>query len=207
MALTNPALVLAAVFVAHLIAVLSPGPNVLLVSAIALGGHRRAGVAAALGIATAAAVWSSSALLGLAALAAQAPIVPRIVRWIGAAYLLHLARRSWRSAEQAARAGDPSWRPSAGAAFRAGLLTNLGNPKALVLYLGVIGALVPAHAPVWLEAAVVVLVTLNSAFWNCVLAIALSTGPARSLYRRAGAALDRAAALMLAAIAVLLVVG
>lgn len=57
--------VLLSVFVAQLLLMISPGPNVLLVSQVSASQSRRAGLQVALGIATAGFIWPCLALFGL----------------------------------------------------------------------------------------------------------------------------------------------
>ena len=56
---------LATVFFAHMLVMISPGPNVLLVSQVAAGRSRAAGLRVALGVATGGFIWACLALFGL----------------------------------------------------------------------------------------------------------------------------------------------
>ena len=87
-------------------------------------------------------IYISAAIGGLAALAAAFGEVFMIVRWLGAAYLLYLAVRLWRSRPDHAEA--PGRRPGGSAfqVFLAGLSITLGNPKVMVFYLALLPALI-----------------------------------------------------------------
>ena len=54
---------LAGLFLVHVLALASPGPNVLVVTQTSMSRERRSGVFVALGLATGAAIWSTAALV------------------------------------------------------------------------------------------------------------------------------------------------
>jgi len=93
------------IWLLHVAALLTPGANVLLVSQLAASGHRRSASYAALGVAIGAAIWSSSAVLGVSALFAAFPAARLFLQVAGATYLLYVASRLWRS--RGSTAGDP----------------------------------------------------------------------------------------------------
>src|SRR5436190_3725223 len=114
------------IWLLHVAALLTPGANVLLVSHLAASGSRRSAYYAALGVAIGAAIWSSAAVLGVSAVFAAFPAARLSLQVAGAVYLLYVASRLWRSRAPAA---SPSSSLQATRAVRAGLLTNLSNPK------------------------------------------------------------------------------
>lgn len=119
------------------LAAMSPGPDFVLVIRHAAVSGRRAGMAAALGIATGVFGWAVIAAFGVAALLAASAVAFSIVKLVGAAYLAYLGVRSIVAAargkgtaavERGSRAVSP-W-----VAFRQGVLTNLLNPKAAMFF-------------------------------------------------------------------------
>ena len=116
----------------------TPGVDLLLTVTRTLQGGARAGAAAALGILCGCVVHALAAAFGLAALLAVSAAAFTLIKWLGAAYLAWLAIGMWRSAwrAKAARAAPaPPAQRSAGADFRAGLLTNVLNPKVALFFL------------------------------------------------------------------------
>src|SRR5262249_11431243 len=74
------------------------------------------------------------AALGLSALVMQSEAAFQIIKFAGAAYLLYLAWKAWRSGN--IDVGQPSRPPaSLGRIFAEGLLTNLLNPKVALFIL------------------------------------------------------------------------
>ncbi len=128
--------------VALSIAVASPGPGVAAIVARALGSGFRRTLPMIGGLILGDVIYISAAIGGLAALATTFGEVFIVVRWLGAAYLVYLAIRLWRSrpAEAEATAGRPPG--SAAQVFLAGLSITLGNPKVIVFYLALLPALI-----------------------------------------------------------------
>jgi len=135
------AVFMAAVFVLNA----TPGVDMLLTISRTLQGGARAGAAALLGITAGCAVHVLAAALGLAALLAASPQAFVALKWVGAAYLLWLAvgmaRRAWRPAVAVPL-------PASGADhFRAGLLTNLLNPKVALFFLAFVPQFIAPTTP------------------------------------------------------------
>jgi threonine/homoserine/homoserine lactone efflux protein len=155
------------------IAVVSPGPNFLLVSQLALSGRARLGMRAAAGIAAGSTLWAMLAMGGIATLLAHFAWIHTAIRLAGAAYLFWFGIKLLLSA----RAGDGSASrlvsiPTTGwGAFRSGLFTNLTNPKAGAFWTSVFGSIFPAHAPAWLFVATAVMVPCISGGWYVVMSL------------------------------------
>src|ERR1043165_3715964 len=114
-------------WILHVAAMVSPGPNVLLVSQLAASDRARSAVFAALGVAFGATLWATCAVFGVNIVFVAFPGLRLALQVIGGAYLLYLAIRLWRS-NGAAPVGRVS-SVSAWAGFRQGFLTNITNPK------------------------------------------------------------------------------
>ncbi len=128
--------------VALTIAVASPGPGVAAVLARALSTGFRRTLPIIGGLILGDIIYISAAIGGLAALATTFGEVFLVVRWLGAAYLITLAIRLWRSRPDHTAARGPQPRGSALQTFLAGLSITLGNPKVMVFYLALLPALI-----------------------------------------------------------------
>ncbi len=127
----------------------TPGVDFVLTVSRTLQGGARAGMAAALGINAGCVVHALAAAFGLAALLVVVPAAFRVVQWCGAAYLVwlgvNLLLQAWRS-DGLGRQGDVrsgSITRSFAADFRAGLLTNVLNPKVALFFLAFLPQFVP----------------------------------------------------------------
>ena len=130
-----------------------PGPDMALVGRNALRGGWRSAWPTALGVAAGIAGWGLGSVLGVAALLAASAVAFTIVKLAGAAYLLYLGLHSLRAGLSRRDPGPqvPVGAPEAraGAAFRQGLLGNLLNPKAAVIFVTVIPQFIrPGDSPV-----------------------------------------------------------
>lgn len=127
-----------ALFAVWVVAVISPGPDVVVVLQRSLAG-RRQGVATAGGIVAGLSVWLVAAFAGVAALVRVYPQVMVALQVSGGLLLATLGvlglRGWWRSrATPSAPAGPLALDLLPRADFMRGLLTNLANPKALVFF-------------------------------------------------------------------------
>ncbi|RBY93409.1 LysE family translocator [Blastococcus sp. TF02-8] len=124
----------------------TPGLDTALVLRAALTRDRREAAATAAGIVAGIVVWGAAAAVGISALLTASQLAYDVLRWAGAAYLVwfgvRLLVRAARARDEAAAAGPvPS---SAWRAARAGLATNLLNPKVGVFYVALLPQFLPA---------------------------------------------------------------
>jgi threonine/homoserine/homoserine lactone efflux protein len=185
----NPLGVLAAVAGLWTVAVVTPGPNALLVARLAAVRGRGAGLAAVAGVALGTLAWSLSGFFGVHALFLFAPLLYRALMLAGAAWLAWVGARLIRGSFLPARAPGPA----VGPAFRAGLLTCLSNPKSMLLVASLFAAVMPHGAPLPLGLASVAEMVAISLAWYGAVVLLLTTPRAAPIYARAGRWLDRAA--------------
>ncbi|WP_432523216.1 LysE family translocator [Kineococcus sp. SYSU DK006] len=130
---------------------LTPGPNTFLVLRHSLHGAR-AGALTAAGSAAGALVWAGAVAVGLAALLEQSADAYRLLKVLGGLYLVLLGVRAFRSSrrevEQVPGAAPGAPPVGASAAFGAGLLSCVLNPKVGLFFLAVVPQFVPASSGV-----------------------------------------------------------
>ena len=124
-----------------ILVVLAPGPDTAVLLKSSLAGGARGGLMAMFGIFTGNIVQGTAAALGLGAVIAHSQPVFTTLRWLGVAYLCYLGiqalRGAWRGDYDALDAAARS-RGGLLRRFREGFLSNITNPKVLVLYLSVL---------------------------------------------------------------------
>ena len=155
--------------------VLLPGPDTLVVVRSILRGGRRQGILTALGNLTGLTIWVTCAVLGIAALLRASEVGYDVLRVVGACYLLFLGVQAWRSRGQVADEDAPAERSSVlGTGFRAGILTNLLNPKVGVFFVTFLPGFVPSGASVATITALygVIFVVLTALYWVVLLGLA-----------------------------------
>jgi len=151
-----PAFVLAVLLISA-----SPGPAMALIFRRAALRGLRGAVPTVLGLELGLYVWALFAGAGFAALVAASEVGYLVLRVVGAAVLLYLGFRAWRTAwrgREAATAapgaelppvlGRRWWRP-----FGEGLVVQLANPKAAVFMIAFYPQFVPADGPVFVTTA------------------------------------------------------
>lgn len=181
----------------HWVVLVTPGPNVLVVSNLAAGGSRAAALCAALGVTLVAGLWSALAVLGVGTVFAAHPPLRAVVQAAGGIYLLIVARRLWRAGGAAPAAHDAATSPAA--AFRLGLITNILNPKSALFFGSVFATALPARPSAPLLVCAVALVVFNACCWHVLLAFAFSSARIQRAYARRRQDLGRVASVLIGA--------
>ena len=172
-----PAFVLAVLLISA-----SPGPAMALIFRRAALRGLRGAVPTVLGLELGLYVWALFAGAGFAALVAASEVAYLVLRVVGAAVLLVLGFRAWRTAwrgrgalvtAELAPAGRRRW----WAAFAEGVVVQLANPKAAVFMIAFYPQFVPADGPVFATTAVLgfLQITLETGLY-----LALAAGVARA---------------------------
>lgn len=169
------------------LAILSPGPNFLLVLNRTLTNSRQTGIYTALGVATGSALFAMAGLMGLLLLISALPHFPVASRFIGGTYLawigLQMLYKTVTASKQKAFVSSTS-SISPRHAYRTGLLTNLTNPKAWAFYLSLFALVVSPSIPLWGKGLLNLAMFLISFFWYATVAIMISNNLVRPLFLR-----------------------
>jgi threonine/homoserine/homoserine lactone efflux protein len=177
---------LPAFLAAVLVVAASPGPGMALIVRRAAVRGLRGAAPAVLGLELGLYTWALFAGAGLAALVAVSQAAYVVLRVLGAAVLLTLGLRAWRSAGRAdggAGEGAPAWRRSRAGALAEGLVVQLANPKLAVFLVAFYPQFVPAHGPVFATTAVLGLLHVL-VDGGCYLALAAGVARAGAWFRR-----------------------
>jgi threonine efflux protein len=159
-------------------AIVSPGPNFILVTNTALGQSRRAGLLTALGVATGSGLFALAGLVGLLVLVHSIPYFALITRFVGGGYLVWIGvdmLRHCRSTKTPDTATTAPREPSPLASYRIGLLTNLTNPKAWAFYLSLFALLMNPDFPLWGKVVLNTAMFVISFAWYAIVAVLISS--------------------------------
>jgi threonine/homoserine/homoserine lactone efflux protein len=132
--------------VTTLVMIMIPGPDAALIMRNSLAHGRAAGLLTMLGGLLGLSVHACAAAVGLSALLAASPAAFTAVRGLGVCYLLWLGVHALLSSKRGAgppAAPEPAARPLAH--VRRGLLSNLLNPKVLLLFVTWLPQFLPAQ--------------------------------------------------------------
>lgn len=166
--------------VATAIMISLPGPSVLLTVAHSIAFGWKSGIATVAGATAGIAAQLAVAAIGLASLLGSVVEVFEVLRWGGAAYLVYLGVRQWRSAD---RPFEFDAAPVSRAnLFVQGLVVTLFNPKSLIFIAAFLPQFIDAARPIGVQMAVIVPTFLAITFvvtsmW------ALASGKARGFFR------------------------
>ncbi len=173
---------------AFLMAIASPGPNVLAVIGTSMAVNRRCGMALAMGVATGTLTWAMLTAIGLSALLATYASAIFAIKVFGGLYLLWLAYKSFRSA---ASAHDIDANELAGGRrttwghARRGYIIQMTNPKAALAWIAIISLGLAPGAPLWVAGAIVGGTFILSVVIHLLYALAFSTPTMVRIYGRA----------------------
>ena len=117
---------------------ITPGPVWLAVMARAISGGFTSAWPLAFGVAVGDLVWPFLAILGVSWVVAEYDSVLTVMRWVACVVFLYMGWVTIRRAEAVIAADRRLTRPGHWAGFLAGIAAILGNPKAILFYMGVL---------------------------------------------------------------------
>jgi threonine/homoserine/homoserine lactone efflux protein len=124
----------------------TPGPDMLLIASRSASQGRASGFATLAGIQAGTYCHALAAAFGLSQLFVAVPLAYDVVRYAGAAYLLYLAWKTFRSTGTVLAPNAAMRCYPIGVVFRQGLLTNLLNPKMALFVLALFPQFVQSSA-------------------------------------------------------------
>jgi threonine/homoserine/homoserine lactone efflux protein len=157
---------------------LTPGPNMAYLAVLSAHQGRRAGFAAALGVALGLLIVGLAAALGLTALVVKSRWLYEALRWGGVLYLLWLAWEGWRGEEENSP-GNADFSAQHSRFFVRGLVTNLLNPKAGIFYVAILPTFVDDARPLATQTVVLsaIYVAVATVIHSAIVLLAAAVGP------------------------------
>ena len=182
--------------IALLAALASPGPAFLVMIRTTLNAGRTAGIALGCGLGTVAALWTLMALLGLDTVFKIFPWAYTTVKIIGALYLLYIAFKMWRSADDVLETEAKASKH----AFFQGVLINLLNPKSVLFAAAVLVVIFPKGMTFVENTTVVLNHLIVEWIFYTAMAIGMSTKTVSAFYMRLKKYIDRVSSVVLGAL-------
>ncbi len=156
-----------------------PGPSVLLTVAHSLSFGGRRALATVLGATVGVGIQLLIAAIGLASVLHTAAEVFEWIRWAGAAYLVYLGFKQWRSANESLTTDAKT--SSRKSLFIQGIVITVPNPKSLIFIAAFLPQFIDTSRPLGLQFAIIVPSFLVIAF--AVTSVwALAAGKARGIF-------------------------
>jgi threonine/homoserine/homoserine lactone efflux protein len=185
--------VFTSVALAHLLAVMSPGPDFAMVTRQTLHYGRVAGLWTAWGIATGILYHICYGLFGLSWLLDRYPQMLEVMRFAGAAFLIYMGIGALRARPRDERAmGDAAGnKVDPRRHFGIGVVTNVLNPKATLSFTALFTAVIATHTPMPLRYALAAWFIASTAIWFSFVALTLGHARVRAALIRNGHWIDR----------------
>lgn len=190
-------------------AIVSPGPNFILVSNTALTRTRHEGLKISLGVAVGSGIFGFAGLVGLLPLVHALPHFAEIMRFAGGGYLLWIGVEMMRTCRRklATVDGEQELVLSVVRPFRLGLITNLTNPKAWAFYLSLFALVMQTTFPVWTKAIMNVVMFLISLAWYSLITLLVSSTIFRPFFLRLRPAIQGSLGIFLSIAALSILLG
>ena len=188
-------------------AVISPGPNFILVSRFAAANSIASGIGASLGIWIVGLMFSTSSVLGLALVLNQFPQLNRIAAVLGALYLLYIAYLLIKSALKVRSTGESdvaaidvkheapecAMKRSEGGfiqGFKLGFLTNITNVKTIAFMISIFSAFLSQTTTALDKVLIIAICSSFEIFWYSSVAFVFGQERMRHLYLKFNRAID-----------------
>ncbi len=198
----SPASLFATIATAHALAVMSPGPDLAIVTRQTLAHGRSAGLRTALGIACGITFHVAYGMFGLSWAIQQFPSLLTVLRIVGGLLLLYIglgAVLAQPAADSAAQATTDRTQAAA-KDFSIGLFTNVLNVKAMLFFVALCSAVITGATPSGLKFALGAWMIVTTGLWFSFVAWTLGHPRIRSRLLRQGHWIDRAMGVILLAL-------
>ena len=150
------------------LAMVTPGPDMVLVLRNTFARGRRAGLQTSIGVLCGNLIHITYCVLGIGVLISRSILAFSVLKYLAAAYLIYLGITTLRSDAKsldttAIESGRPT-RPW----FVQGFVNNLLNPKGTLFYLGVFTTVItPQTSPAAMFLLIVIMLLVSASFWVC----------------------------------------
>lgn len=171
---------LIAVALFTVLAVISPGADFAMVTRSSYAQGRKAGLAAAIGIALGVQVHVMYTVLGIAVIISQSPVLFMAMKVVGAGYLIYLGYKSLTNTSRICLDGlAQDGQASTLQALRTGFLTNALNPKTMLFVVSAYTQVVQPGSPLALDFVYGAFMSFAHWLWFSLVAVFFSSAVLR----------------------------
>ncbi|MGF1686563.1 LysE family translocator [Photobacterium japonica] len=190
------------VAIAHFLALLSPGPDFVIVVKSAVRNKGKNALGVAFGIAAANAVYITLCLVGVGSILAASVPVMIALKLIGGLFLIYLAVQAIRAKKSAYKnieieADSTPHHTSFFREFFIGFMSGILNPKNLLFYLSLFTVVLSSEVGFYFKLALGVWMTLVVLIWDAAIIALLSTEKVRGQFTRIAYYIDKVTGAML----------
>lgn len=176
-------LILTAVSI-HLLAVISPGPDFIMVLKNSLTHSRKTGILTAVGLGGGIMVHLTYCVLGLALVISKSIVLFSLLKYLGAAYLMYIGIKSFMARGIVPEIDEKKVQNdiSTFQALRSGFLTNVLNPKATLFFLGLFTLVLTPTTPPSVMLLISALLVLDTVLWFSLVAVFFTQKRVRAIF-------------------------
>jgi RhtB (resistance to homoserine/threonine) family protein len=193
------------VAVVHLLAVMSPGPDFVIVTKNSLSYSRKIGIFTSLGVALGIIVHVTYSLLGIGFLISQSVVLFTIIKLLGAGYLVWIGIKALRSKPSSADENQIVTKEknmTVLGAIRNGFFVNVLNPKATLFFLALFTQVINPSTPKSIQLVYGIEMVTATFVWFTVVAYFFSHSKLKIKIKKISHYIDRVTGLALIALGV-----
>ena len=160
----------------HLLAVMSPGPDFVMILKNSLVHSRRAGIYSAIGLGLGILVHVSYSLVGIGLIISKSIVLFSIIKYAGALYLIYIGYKSLRAKKIAPENMIKTQTTELGKsqAIKMGFLTNVLNPKATLFFFALFTQVINPETPFVIQTLYGLEMSVATFIWFATVSIILS---------------------------------
>src|SRR3989344_5092262 len=160
----------------HLLAVISPGPDFIMITRNSLVYSRKTGIYSAIGLGLGILVHVTYSLVGIGVLISKSILLFNIIKYIGAAYLIYIGYKSITSKASKLNLQTSEQKPDLSKlkALRIGFITNVTNPKATLFFLSLFTLVISPNTPMVVKLIMGAEMSIVTALWFSLVAYLIS---------------------------------
>lgn len=159
----------------HLLAVISPGPDFIMITRNSLVYSRKTGIYSAIGLGFGILVHVTYSLVGIGLLIAQSIVLFNIIKFIGAGYLIYIGYKSLTSKSSHLNLNESHKRDiSKLSAIKIGFITNTTNPKATLFFLSLFTLVINPDTPLFVKLIMGAEMAIVTSLWFALVAYLIS---------------------------------
>ena len=183
----------------HLLAVMSPGPDFMMVTRNTLIYSRRAGIYSSLGLGLGIGVHIAYSLLGIGLIISKSILLFNIMKYVGAAYLFYIGYQSLvAKASHLHLAGKGKKKDMEKLeAVKIGFITNVTNPKATLFFLALFTQVISPTTPILVQLLYGIEMMVATALWFIIVSYIFSHHVIKSRFERVQLAAERVMGIVL----------
>ena len=200
------------VVVAHFIALVSPGPDFLLIVKSTMKNTKRTALGVAFGIALANGLYIALCIVGVGAILTSSLIVMTVLKILGGLFLMYVAyqallskRSDYAFINEASDANTRNESSSFAKESITGFISGISNPKNVIFYLSLFSVVLTNDISLWFKVGLGVWMTALVFFWDAFIVIVLSQKNVRKTFSGMAFYIDKAAGSLLGVVGVKLV--